>query len=83
MCGRSAKQAGKMIYLPGGLTVCQDCMQKTMDMAGKMDFQSMFNNPLFMQSLQNNPFLRNMQNNGRTEPSPENAGEDTSGSQKG
>lgn len=83
MCGRSAKQAGKMIYLPGGLTVCQDCMQKTMDMAGKMDFQSMFNNPLFMQSLQNNPFLRNMQNNGRTEPSPENAGEDTSGSKKG
>ena len=83
MCGRSAKQAGKMIYLPGGLTVCQDCMQKTMDMAGKMDFQSMFNNPLFMQSLQNNPFLRNMQNNGGTEPSPENAGEDTSGSKKG
>ena len=78
MCGRSAKQAGKMIYLPRGLNLCQDCMQKTMDMAGKMDFQSMFNNPLFLQSLQNNPFLRSMQTDTPSEPSRGSSGEDTS-----
>ena len=50
MCGRSDKQAGKMVYLPGGLTVCQDCMQKTLDMASNMDFSS----------LMGNPFLRSM-----------------------
>lgn len=61
MCGRSDKQAGKMIYLPGGMTVCQDCMQKTVEAASKMDFQSMFNNPLFLQGLTNNPFFRGMQ----------------------
>ena len=54
MCGRSDKQAGKMVYLPGGLKVCQDCMQKTMDMASKMDLQSLWNNPMFMQG---NPFF--------------------------
>ena len=61
MCGRSDKQAGKMIGLPGGLTVCQDCMNKAMDLAGKMDLQSLFSNPLFLQGLSNNPFLRGMQ----------------------
>ena len=54
MCGRSDTQAGKMVYLPGGLKVCQDCMQKTMDMASKMDLQSLWNNPMFMQG---NPFF--------------------------
>ena len=57
MCGRSDKQAGKMVHLPGGLTVCPDCMQKTVDAASKIDMQSLqniLNNPLF---FQNNPFL--------------------------
>ena len=55
MCRRSEDQAGKMVYLPGGLKICQDCMQKTMDMASKMDFQSLLNNPMFMQG---NPFFQ-------------------------
>ena len=50
MCGRSDKQAGKMVYLPGGLKVCQDCMQKTLDMASTMDFSSLMGNP-FLRSL--------------------------------
>ena len=57
MCGRSDKQAGKMVHLPGGLTICPDCMQKTVDAASKIDMQSLqslLNNPLF---FQNNPFL--------------------------
>ena len=54
MCGRSEKEAGKMVYLPGGLRLCSECMQKAVDQASKIDFQSIFNNPLFMQ---NNPFF--------------------------
>ena len=56
MCGRSDKEAGKMVYLPGGLRLCPECMQKTVDQASKLDFQSLLNNPLFMQ---NNPFVQN------------------------
>ena len=62
MCGRSDKQAGKMVHLPGGLTVCPDCMQKTVDAASKIDMQSLqsfLNNPMF---LQNNPFLNGFMN---------------------
>ena len=59
MCGRSDRQAGKMVHLPGGLTVCSDCMQKAADMASRIDMQSLFNNPLF---LQNNPFLNGFMN---------------------
>ena len=55
MCRRSEEQGGKMVYLPGGLRICQDCMQKTMDMASKMDLQSLMNNPMFMQG---NPFFQ-------------------------
>ena len=55
MCRRSEEQAGKMVYLPGGLKICQDCMQKTMDMASQMDLQSLLNNPMFTQG---NPFFQ-------------------------
>nr|MCR5809782.1 hypothetical protein [Lachnospiraceae bacterium] len=55
MCGRSDKQAGKMTYLPGGLKICQDCMQKTVDMASKMDFQSLMGNPFFRGMVPNEP----------------------------
>ena len=64
MCGRSDKQAGKMVHLPGGLTVCPDCMQKTVDAASKIDMQSLqsfLNNPMF---LQNSPFLNGFMNTG-------------------
>ena len=55
MCGRSDKQAGKMVYLPGGLKVCQDCMQKTLDMASTMDFSSLMGNPFLRSMTPNNP----------------------------
>ena len=65
MCGRSDKQAGKMVYLPGGLKICQDCMQKTVDMASSMDFQSLMGNP-FMRGF--NP--GGTDNNKETEKKP-------------
>ena len=55
MCGRSDKQAGKMVYLPGGLKVCQDCMQKTLDMASNMDFSSLMGNPFLRSMTPNEP----------------------------
>lgn len=65
MCGRSDKQASKMVYLPGGLKICQDCMQKTVDMASSMDFQSLMGNP-FMRGF--NP--GGTDNNKETEKKP-------------
>ena len=53
MCGRSQEQAGKMMYLPGGLHICQDCMQRTMDMANQFDWSNIQNNPMF----RNFPFM--------------------------
>ena len=55
MCGRSDKKAGKMVYLPGGLKVCQDCMQKTLDMASTMDFSSLMGNPFLRSMTPNEP----------------------------
>lgn len=42
MCMRSEKDAGKLIRMPGNLCLCQDCMQRSMDM---------FNNPDFLSQL--------------------------------
>lgn len=36
MCRRSESKAGPMIELPGGISVCRDCMQKSVDQAAKM-----------------------------------------------
>ena len=68
MCGRSEKDAGKMVYLPGGIRICPDCMQKTLNMASTMDFQSLLNNPMFMQ---NNPFFQGMNNSGNSGNEPQ------------
>ena len=56
MCGRSEETAGKLMHMPGGITVCQDCMQKSMDMANSFDWSTIMNNPMF-QNLQNLPFM--------------------------
>ena len=41
MCGRTRKDAGDLIHMPGGLTLCRDCMQKSMDMIAHQDFSNM------------------------------------------
>ena len=38
MCRRPESQAGKMIHLPGNLSVCSDCMQKTFDSIKNLPF---------------------------------------------
>ena len=55
MANNTNGQAGKMVYLPGGLKVCQDCMQKTLDMASTMDFSSLMGNPFLRSMTPNEP----------------------------
>ena len=43
MCRRSESQAGKMISLPGQITVCQDCMQKSFDAMNDPQIRNMLN----------------------------------------
>ena len=50
VCHRPASKAGKMIHLTDEICICQDCMQKTLDMMNngnvdysKMDFSRMPN----------------------------------------
>ena len=48
ICRRPESKAGKMFKMPGNMTVCMDCMQKTMETVSNMDYQSMLNNPAFL-----------------------------------
>lgn len=52
MCRRTESQAGKMISLPGGISVCSDCMQKSFDVMDNPEFRNMLN-------LQNLSSLKN------------------------
>ena len=54
MCHRTEEQAGKLIKLPGGITVCQDCMQKSFDAMDNPEVRSMLNLQNFT-NLQNFP----------------------------
>ena len=48
ICRRPESKAGKMFKMPGNMTICMDCMQKTMETVSQFDYQSMMNNPAFM-----------------------------------
>ena len=41
VCRRPESKTGKMFRLPGGICVCPDCMQKTMDTVAQFDYQGM------------------------------------------
>ena len=43
VCRRPESKTGKMFRLPGGICVCPDCMQKTMDTVSQFDYQGMLN----------------------------------------
>lgn len=47
MCHRPESKAGKMIDLPNNLTICHECMQKSMDtmMKGSFDYSKLMNIP--------------------------------------
>ncbi len=45
MCHRTESKAGKMIDLPGGMTICPDCMQKSFNAMSNMDLSNLQNIP--------------------------------------
>ena len=54
ICRRPESKAGKMFKLPNNISVCNDCMHKTMDTVSQFDYQGMLNNPAFMDDLNKN-----------------------------
>jgi len=48
MCRRPEHIAGKMFKMPQNICICNDCMQKTMDMMSQYDYQGMLNQPGMM-----------------------------------
>ncbi len=57
VCRRPESKAGKMFKLPNNITVCNDCMQKTMDTVSNFDYQGMLNNNNLLDSLKNVSFI--------------------------
>ncbi|MFI3213316.1 MAG: ATP-dependent Clp protease ATP-binding subunit ClpX [Eubacteriales bacterium] len=51
MCRRPESKVGKMMHLPNNISVCNDCMNKTMESLGQMDYQQMFSDPNFLKAL--------------------------------
>ena len=51
ICRRPESKTGKMFKLPNNISVCNDCMHKTMDTVSQFDYQGMLNNPGFMDDL--------------------------------
>lgn len=58
ICRRPESRAGRMFKMPGNMTICMDCMEKTMETVNQMDYQSILNNPSFMNGFGSfgNPF---------------------------
>jgi len=54
ICRRPESKTGKMCKLPNNITVCNDCMHKTMDTVSQFEYQGMLNNPSFMDDLNKN-----------------------------
>ena len=53
ICRRPESKTGKMFRLPNNISVCNDCMHKTMDTVSQFDYQGMLSNPAFTQELNN------------------------------
>ena len=44
ICRRPESKTGRMFKLPNHISVCSDCMHKTMDTVSQFDYQGMLNN---------------------------------------
>ena len=54
ICRRPESKTGKMFKLPNHISVCNDCMHKTMDTVSQFDYQGMLSNPSFVDDLNKN-----------------------------
>lgn len=52
-CRRPESKAGKMFKMPNKISICESCMQKTMDAISQFDYQGMLNNPHFLNGIHN------------------------------
>ena len=52
VCRRPESKTGRMFKLPNNITVCNDCMHKTMETVSQFDYQGMLNNPNFQQDME-------------------------------
>ena len=43
LCHRTESKAGKMVTLPGGISICMDCMQRSFDSMNSPEMRSMLN----------------------------------------
>ncbi|MBQ7616025.1 MAG: ATP-dependent Clp protease ATP-binding subunit ClpX [Butyrivibrio sp.] len=51
VCRRPESKAGKMFHLPNNISICNDCMHRTMDTVSQFDYQNLLNNPSLMNEL--------------------------------
>ncbi|MFI3238125.1 MAG: ATP-dependent Clp protease ATP-binding subunit ClpX [Lachnospiraceae bacterium] len=51
MCHRPESKAGKIMKMPGGISICSDCMSKTMESVAEMEKQGVFQNPEVQKQL--------------------------------
>lgn len=56
VCRRPESKSGKMFHLPNNITVCSDCLHKTMDTISQFDYQGMLNYP----GMMNYPGMQNL-----------------------
>ncbi len=56
ICHRPESMTGKQFKMPNHISVCNDCMQKTMDAVSQFDYGDMFNDPNLLNSLGNMDF---------------------------
>ena len=60
VCRRPESKAGKMFKLPNNISICEDCMHKTLDAVSQFDYNNLLNNPQLMNELNKNagmPFM--------------------------
>lgn len=53
ICRRPESKTGKMFRLPNNISVCNDCMHRTMDTVSQFDYQGMLNDPNVLNNLSN------------------------------
>ncbi|MBQ3105659.1 MAG: ATP-dependent Clp protease ATP-binding subunit ClpX [Lachnospiraceae bacterium] len=48
ICRRQESKTGKMFHLPNNITICNDCMHKTMETVSQFDYQGMLRDPAIL-----------------------------------
>ena len=56
ICRRGESKTGKMFRLPNRITVCMDCMQRTMETLDKVDYNTILNDNAFINRLFQTPY---------------------------